>query len=182
MKALLEILKALYSIKDAIVNKKNNSSEGGSGGGSSEDNPFQYLVNSRNYVLPIDEWFNRSSDNNNLLILKKDLTVKDLFPTYTDRWIEILKNGLLMDRGLPYTFNKYDILNSVVASYFEDNKNFLEIGRGFPILVINGMELQSAIPMMYEVEDVISWTENLTEDTILFKAQEETEEPVQPAQ
>lgn len=36
MKALLEILKALYSIKDAISNKKNNSSD--EGGDSNEQN------------------------------------------------------------------------------------------------------------------------------------------------
>jgi len=78
MKALLEILKALYNIRDAIINKKNNSSEGD--GDNQQNNLSWYDVFSNIYAIAPIAITEYSFSNNSSIIYLKDISIKDELP------------------------------------------------------------------------------------------------------
>ncbi len=79
MKALLEMLKALYSIKDAIINKKNNSSEG-DGDNQQSDLSWYDALKQLYGIAPVA--INNYGDSNNIDNIRflKDIPFTEKLP------------------------------------------------------------------------------------------------------
>ncbi len=156
MKALLEILKALYAIRDALRGENNNDGGGNSGGGSQNND---ILIKIANTFVDFNELV---YENDGKYYVKKDIKFSDIYNVESDKVLEFFKymtTNHIHNNYLALRFNR---------SIYEEN-DIRQEGSNISFEVLE-----------YYTENNSGWIEsnigdfnNLTKDTIIYHKDEE---------